>query len=1065
MADEREHQFQKDIIQEMTAQGWQTGKADGYDRELALYTRDLVDFFKEAYPDRWEKFTKAYPGEPERQLCMAVDRQRRKKGTLFVLRNPVRLPGHYIEACAFKPDHGMNPESEQRYQANRLRVVPEVSYSPHAGENYNPRLDLVLFVNGIPTATLELKSEFKQSVERAKRQYQHDRPLKAPTNKQVEPLLAFKTGALVHFAVSQDRVAMTTRLAGERTRFLPFDRGTREGGAGNSTPTDPNDYATGYLWNEVFAPDAWLRILQRFLHLERKEEEDFHGNITTKENLIFPRYHQWEVVNRLIETTREEGAGARYLIQHSAGSGKSNSIAWTAHQLAGLYDAHDAKLFNSVIVITDRTVLDSQLQNTIRQFERTEGMVRAITRDEKTSQSKSEQLAEALRKGTRIIVVTIQTFPALYDALEKDKALAQGRYAVIADEAHSSQTGASATKLKALLGGGEGEEDEDEVSAEDVLDAAVSSRKPPTQLSYYAFTATPKGKTLELFGRPPNPNEPKGEDNLPEPFHLYSMRQAIEEGFILDVLKNYVTYSVAWRLAHPHGDEEEVESRKASATLARWVRLHPHNINQKVEVIVEHFRANLRHLLDGQAKAMVVTASRQEAVRYMLAMRQYVQQQGYEDVHPLVAFSGEVPADGVIPEAVTETSKLLNPGLHGRKLADAFDTDDYNVMLVANKFQTGFDQPKLCAMYVDKKLKGVECVQTLSRLNRVFPGKETFILDFVNDAADVQAAFEPYYQQTELANVSDAQVVYDLFDKLNEAGIYTWSEVEEFARTFFDPKAKSARLTNACQPAKDRFKARYNDAQKQMQEAQRQALEAERKGDERGRKRAEHDLKQAGEQRDTLDTFRKDLQSFVRAYEFLSQIVFYDDRDLEQLCVFARSLHPLLRIERLDDEIDVSELELTHYRLTKQAENRLELGEAPGEYTLKPVSDVGSGKAHDPETRRLSEIIESLNEIFGSDIREDDQLHYAKGLAGRLEREESVMTQVLNNDPNQIMRGSLFSQRLQDLVLDDMNEHRDMAEKAMETRENELKLAHLVLRLLLDKHQRPGGVVARNSLL
>ena len=1056
MADEREHQFQKDIINEMTAQGWQTGTADGYDRELALYTQDLVDFFKEAYPDRWEKFAKAYPGDPERQLCVAVDRERRKKGTLFVLRNPVRLPGHHIEACAFKPDHGMNPESEQRHHANRLRVVPEVSYSPHAGENYNPRLDLVLFVNGIPTATLELKSEFKQSVERAKRQYQHDRPLKAPTNKQVEPLLAFKTGALVHFAVSQDRVAMTTRLAGKDTGFLPFDKGTLEGAAGNPTPTDPNEYATGYLWNDVFAPDAWLRILQRFLHLEQKEEEDFHGNIQTKEALIFPRYHQWEVVNRLIETTREEGAGERYLIQHSAGSGKSNSIAWTAHQLAGLYDDNDAKLFNSVIVITDRTVLDSQLQNTIRQFERTEGMVRAITRDEKTTQSKSEQLADALRKGTRIIVVTIQTFPALYDALEKDKALAQGRYAVIADEAHSSQTGTSATKLKALLGGGD-DDDEGEISAEELLDAAVSSRKPPTQLSYYAFTATPKAKTLELFGRESNRNEPKSEDNLPEPFHLYSMRQAIEEGFILDVLRNYVTYNVAWKLAHPHGDEEEVESRKASATLARWVRLHPYNINQKVEVIVEHFRANVRHLLDGQAKAMVVTASRQEAVRYMLAMRKYVQEHGYRDVFPLVAFSGEVPADDVIPEPVTETSKQLNPDLHGRDHAEAFDQDDYNVMLVANKFQTGFDQPKLCAMYVDKKLQGVECVQTLSRLNRVFPGKETFILDFVNDASDIQKAFEPYYQQTELANVSDAQVVYDLFDKLNESGIYTWSEVEAFANAFFDPKAKSARLTNACQPAKDRFKTRYDDAQKQMQEARKQAREAERKGDERAQKRAEHDLKQAGEQRDALDTFRKDLQSFVRAYEFLSQIVFYDDRDLEQLCVFAKALHPMLRIERLEEDIDVSELELTHYRLTKQAENRLELGDEQGEYNLSPVSSVGSGKAHDPETKRLSEIIESLNEIFGSDISEKDQLHYAEGLAGRLEREESVMNQVLNNDPNQIMHGS-FPQKLQDLVLDDMNEHQSMAERAMETPENEVKLAHLVLRLLLDKHQRPSAV-------
>lgn len=1057
MADDREQQFQQDIIDEMTAHGWWTGPASGYDRELALYPEDLVGFFRDAYPERWAKFAAAYSKDPERQLCLAVDKERRKKGTLFVLRNPVKLPGHYIDTCAFQPDHGMNPEAEQRFAANRLRVVPEVSYSPHAKEGtYNPRLDLVLFVNGIPTATLELKSEFKQSLERAKRQYQFDRPLKAPTTRQPEPLLAFKTGALVHFAVSQDEVAMTTRLAGKDTSFLPFNKGTLDGGAGNPTPANPDDYATGYLWNEVFAPAAWLRILQRFLHLEQEEEPDFHGNIGTKETLIFPRYHQWEAVTRLIATTGREGAGEGYLIQHSAGSGKSNSIAWVAHQLAGLYDAQDHKLFNSVIVITDRTVLDSQLQETIRQFERTEGMVRPITRDEKSSGSKSQQLAEALAKGTRIIVVTIQTFPALYDVLEADQSLAQGRYAVIADEAHSSQTGSSATKLKAILGHEAGDETE-EVSAEAMLDAAVASRQPSTQLSYYAFTATPKARTLELFGRLPNSDEPRSADNLPEPFHLYSMRQAIEEGFILDVLRNYTTYSVAWKLAHPDSDDEEVESRKASATLARWVRLHPHNIGQKVEVIVEHFRANVRHLLDGQAKAMVVTGSRQEAVRYMLAMRAYVTEHGYDNVFPLVAFSGEVAADEVIPQPVTETSSLLNPALNGRDHAQAFDTGDYNVMLVANKFQTGFDQPRLCAMYVDKKLQGVECVQTLSRLNRIFPGKETFILDFVNETEDIREAFEPFYQQTELSDVSDAQVVYDLFDKLNETGIYSWDEVTAFAEAFFDPEAKQARLNHACRPAQDRFKAQYDDAQERIQRAQSEARQASDNDDEHGRKRAEHELKEAGEARDTLDTFRKDLQSFVRAYEFLSQIIFYDDSDLERLCVYARALHPLLRVERLEVDIDVSDLSLTHYRLNKQAQQQLKVGEDGEEYTVQPVSEVGSGSAHDPEKKRLSEIIDSLNEIFGSEISDDDQLHYARGLAGRLERDESVMNQVRHNEPGQIMHGS-FPERLRDLVLDDMEEHTSMAERAMATSEAEATLADQVLKLLLQNNGESRGV-------
>jgi type I restriction enzyme, R subunit len=744
MADSKEAQFQQDIIDAMVVGGWQAGVASGYDRASALYTEDLLGYVREAWPERWEKFCKANPQAPESVFVQKVVRELDRAGTLEVLRHGFKVPGVKFDLCSFQPDHGMNPDSLARYRANRLRVVPDVSYSPHAreqgkgGESYNPRLDLVLFVNGIPVATLELKSQFKQTVENAKRQYRNDRPVKDPVTRKPEPLLTFKRGALVHFAVSQVEVAMTTQLAGNETYFLPFNRGTDEGGAGNPPAPDEQSYATAYLWEEVFAPDAWLKVLGRFLHLQQESVEDFHGRRSIKETLIFPRYHQWEVVNRLVQATLAEGPGRRYLVQHSAGSGKSNSIAWVAHQLANLYGDDGKKLFNSVIVITDRTVLDSQLQDTIYQFEHAHGVVCPITRD-MGHRSKSEQLAEALASNTRIIIVTIQTFPALFDALDKRPQLAEGHYAVIADEAHSSQTGSSANKLKALLAaaGEPAENDADEISAEAMLDAAVASRRPSERISYYAFTATPKAKTLELFGRPPDPALPASADNKPEPFHLYSMRQAIEEGFILDVLTNYVTYSTAWKLAHPDGEAQEVDAKRASRTLAKWVRLHPYNITQRVEVIVDHYRDNVRHLLDGQAKAMVVTASRQEAVRYQLAMQAYIKAQGYTDVHPMVAFSGSVPPDDVIPEEVTETSRLLNAGLKGRNLAEAFDTGDYNVMIAANKFQTGFDQPKLCAMYVDKKLQGVDCVQTLSRLNRLFPGKQTFILDFTNDEQEI----------------------------------------------------------------------------------------------------------------------------------------------------------------------------------------------------------------------------------------------------------------------------------------------------------------------------------------
>ncbi|CAM2959141.1 type I restriction enzyme, R subunit [Pseudomonas gessardii] len=1067
MADSKEAQFQQDIIEALSAQGWLVGTASGYDRRTALYTEDVLGYFKDAWPERWDKFAKANPNDPDGVLVQKLVRELEQSGTLDVLRHGFKLPAVKVELCSFQPDHGMNPDTLKRYQCNRLRVVPEVSYSPHArdaasGEqSYNPRLDLVLFVNGIPTATLELKSEFKQSVENAKRQYRQDRPVKDPLTRKPEPLLTFKRGALVHFAVGQTEVAMTTKLAGKDTFFLPFNLGSAEGGAGNPMPADDSQYATSYLWQRLLPPDAWLKVLGRFLHLEKKTSEGFDGTPVTKETMIFPRYHQWEVVNTLINTTRAEGPGKRYLIQHSAGSGKSNSIAWTAHQLASLYDEAGQRLFNSVIVVTDRTVLDSQLQNTIYQFEHAQGVVKPISRDV-GNQSKSEQLAEALAEQTRIIIVTIQTFPALFDALDKYPKLASGRYAVIADEAHSSQTGSSASKLKQILGSDA--LDAEEVSAEELLDAAVQARQPNERISYYAFTATPKAKTLELFGREPDPTLPRSADNNPEPFHLYSMRQAIEEGFILDVLRNYTTYSTAWKIAHPDGEDDEVDSKKARIKLARWVRLHPYNISQKVEVIVEHFRANIRGLLNGQAKAMVVTSSRQEAVRYQLAVKAYVQQMGYSDVHPLVAFSGSVLPDEVISEEVTESSSLLNAGLNGRDLAQAFHTQDFNVMIAANKYQTGFDQPKLCAMYVDKKLQGVDCVQTLSRLNRTFgDSKETFILDFFNEPQDILDAFLPYYTKAELTDVTDPQIIYDLQKKLDAEGIYHWQEVETFAMAFFDPKAAASKLSYYCTPAKERFAKRYAFSVESRQQALDFKRTAEANGDSAGLKKAEHALKEAGEQVDQLDLFRKNLQSFVRLYEFLSQIVPYEDRELEQLCVYAKHLHPLLRVDRLQqDDVDVGELQLSHYRLSKRAEHQLRLSEGEGEYKLKPGSDVGSGKPHDPEKKRLSEIIDALNDIFGAEVSDDDQLQFLTGIAQRISRQEDVMAQVNNHSVEQVMHG-LFPKRVLDTVLDAMTDHEKLSLEVLDNETKSRAFALVILKMLktaagLDENGLRGGL-------
>ncbi|HEL3779723.1 TPA: type I restriction endonuclease subunit R [Stenotrophomonas maltophilia] len=1052
MADSKEAKFQRDIISTLAIQGWLVGTASGYDRRTALYTEDVLGYFKDAWPERWDKFVKTNPNSPDDVLVQKLVRELEQSGTLDVMRHGFKLPGVKVELCSFQPDHGMNPDTLKRYQCNRLRVVPEVSYSPYAreagssGQGYNPRLDLVLFVNGIPTATLELKSEFKQSVEHAKRQYRQDRPVKDPLTRKSEPLLTFKRGALVHFAVGQNEVAMTTQLAGKDTFFLPFNLGSEDGGAGNPMPEDDSQYATSYLWQRLMHPDAWLKVLGRFLHLEKRTSQGPDGTPVTKETMIFPRYHQWEVVNQLIRTTRAEGPGKRYLIQHSAGSGKSNSIAWTAHQLASLYDADGQRLFDSVIVITDRTVLDSQLQNTIYQFEHAQGVVKPITRDIGT-QSKSEQLVQALAEQTRIIIVTIQTFPALFDALDKYPKLASGRYAVIADEAHSSQTGSSASKLKQILGSDA--LDAEEVSAEDLQNAAVAARGPNERISYYAFTATPKPKTLELFGRPADPTLPASSSNKPEAFHLYSMRQAIEEGFILDVLRNYVTYSTAWKIAHPEGADDEVDSKKARIKLARWVRLHPYNISQKVEVIVEHFRANIRGLLNGQGKAMVVTSSRQEAVRYQLAVREYVQQMGYSDVHPLVAFSGSVLADEVIPEEVTESSSLLNSGVNGRDLAQAFDSQDFNVMIAANKYQTGFDQPKLCAMYVDKKLQGVDCVQTLSRLNRTFgDSKETFILDFFNEPQAILDAFLPYYTKAELTDVTDPQIIYDLQKKLDAEGIYHWQEVEAFAMAFFDPMAAASKLSYYCAPAKERFAKRYAFSLEARQQALDYKRAAETNGNSAGLKQAEHALKAAGEQVDQLDLFRKNLQSFVRLYEFLSQIVPYEDRELEQLCVYAKHLHPLLRVDRLQqDDVDVGELQLSHYRLSKRAEHRLRLSEEEGEYTLKPGSDVGSGKPHDPEKKRLSEIIEALNDIFGAEVSDDDQLQFLTGIAQRISRQEDVMAQVNNHSVEQVMHG-LFPKRVLETVLDAMTDHEKLSLEVLDSETKSRAFALVILKML-----------------
>jgi len=1049
----QERIFQDDIISQMLVNGWQLGQPENYNRESALYEEDVLAFVKETQPKEWEKFCKVFPIDSERHFLdtlvsqlkkadiNATDQASRTYGTLGVLRHGLKIRNARFSLCQFKPEHDLNPDTLIRYQKNICRIVPELVYSPYATAEHLAatgraskkwRIDLVLFVNGLPVSTLELKSEFKQAVENAIKQYKRTRLPKDPATKKIEPLLAFKRGALVHFAVSQYEVYMATKLAGDDTFFLPFNKGTSEGAAGNDIPEDADRYATDYLWNEVLTPDNLLNIIGRFIHLQIEEKEDWEGRKSKKETLIFPRYHQWNVVTKLINAAVEEGTGNKYLIQHSAGSGKSNSIAWTAHQLSTLYDANGNKQFHSVIVVTDRTVLDDQLQDTIYQFEHADGVVGRINNKEGDG-SKSEKLAQALETSQPIIIVTIQTFPFVLRAIENSTSLKERSYAVIADEAHSSQSGSTARQLKEVLMTDEADDDT-ELTSEDILDATIAARRGSANLNYYAFTATPKAKTLELFGRLPNPDMPASKQNKPEAFHVYSMRQAIEEGFILDVLKNYTNYQVAYQLAQKiEAADKEVDSNKAKVKLNQWVRLHEYNISQKVKVIIEHFKDNIMGLLGGQAKAMVVTSSRKEAVRYKLAFDKYVTEKGYQSIRALVAFSGEVEFNPNDPDAVALldqkfTEKSMNPDLK-QDMRKAFDTDNYQLMLVANKFQTGFDQPKLCAMYVDKKLGGVECVQTLSRLNRTYPGKAesgTFVLDFFNDPQDILDAFQPYYQTAELTDVTNPDIVFELFEKLRTSGIFLWNEVEQFCDAFFTKNKSNAAISNICKPAVDRWQKRYGSAIEAYIQAKEMFERTKKTGDAVLIANAENSFKDCKQEKDRLEIFKKDLGSFTRFYEFMSQIVDYDDKELEKLSLYARHLRPLLREKVIDeDDIDLANVVMSHYRLSKIRQQNIKLQEDSADYKLEPNSDVGSGKAKDKKEEFLSLILERLNEVFITDnLTNKDMVNYAFTVRDKLSENSAVMTQIANNTPEQAMLGD-FPKAIDDAILSSGEAHQE----------------------------------------
>ena len=1002
MATHKEIGFEEVICDHLAAHGWlyAAGDATAYDRERALFPADLIAWAMETQAKPWaEAVAKLGQGPLLDRIRKSLD----ERGTLEVLRKGVEIVGlkSPLMLAQFRPAMGMNPDITARFTANRLRVIRQLRYSLHNEKC----IDLVLFLNGIAVATVELKTDFTQSVQDAVDQYRFDRK-PVEKGKKPEPLLAFPGSALVHFAVSDSEVMMAARLDGPETRFLPFNKGDH-GAAGN--PLNPNGHRTAYLWEEIWARDSWLEILGRYLVGERNAKKQLVRN-------IFPRFHQLDATRKLRAAVLAEGPGGKYLIQHSAGSGKTNSIAWTAHQLADLHDAMNEKVFSSVVVVSDRTVIDTQLQEAIFAFERTQGVVETITSE---SGAKSGQLAKALAGGKKIVVCTIQTFPFALKAVQELAATTGKKFAVIADEAHSSQTGEAASKLKQVLAADGQDED---ISTEDILAAQMTAKAGTAGISFVAFTATPKAKTMELFGRPPNPNAPAGPDNLPAPFHVYSMRQAIEEGFILDVLKNYTPYALAFKLANDGKEftDAEVEQSAALKSLMQWVKLHPWNISQKVAIVVEHYRSMVMPLLEGKAKAMVVVESRKEAVRWQLAMQTYIAGKGYP-LGTLVAFSGEVNDAESGPDPFTETSKVLNPGLKG-DIRETFKGQNFHVLIVANKFQTGFDQPLLCGMYIDRRLAGIQAVQTLSRLNRAYQSggvvkDTTYILDFANSAEDILAAFKTYYETAELEAVTDPNQVLDLRAKLDALGYYDDVEVERVVKAELDPKATHASLSSAIEPVADRLL-------KTFKAARAAELAAKAKGEEKA-------ATEAKETQEALIVFKSNIGAYLRLYAFLSQIFDYGSTSVEARSIFFRRLIPLLDFGREREGVDLSKVVLTHHKLSTQGKKDLTL-DGGGE-KLKPMTEAGSCSVQDKEKALLSQILQKLNDLFTGDLSDNDQLSYAMTVKGKLLDNQVLVQQAANNLKEQFSTSPALSKAVLAAIMDAFETHAAMSKQALDS--------------------------------
>ena len=1024
--------------------GWRVSNNDsGYDPNTALYLPDFIEYFTTTAPEKVEKMQKAFGANWENNLKLQLVKSLEVRGTVLTLREGFAMAGYQTIACSgHYPDDPRLPKLKDLYDKNILRVMRQVHYQT-AG---NKSLDLVFFVNGIPVATAEVKTELTQSVQDAIIEYQTERkPIEPGTNRK-NFLLMYKRGAVVHFAISEDEIWMCTDLSPKQPRFLPFNKGTDDGHAGNPPiQAGDTDYPTGYFWNDICRKDNWLRIFHNFVFEEVTKKEDITGRIRESRTQIFPRFHQWDVVTKAIEDVKTLGVGQRYLIEHSAGSGKTETITWIAHELIRLMEDNGERKFSSVIVVTDRVGLDTNIKGTIQQLKKTMGLIEMVGGDaeHKATGAKSKQLAKALHDKREIIVVTLQTFPFALEAIAEDPALTDAKFAVLIDEAHSSQEGTFSGKMRAALKYAakktKTKMDENEATDEDAIDAFFlqmqDAKSMPTNVSFFAFTATPKAETKTIFGRPGEREDARTGQKIPESFHLYPMRQAIEEGYILDVLKGYMPYQTAYKLKEDIVPEVVVDERAAIRTIARWQSLHPTNVMSKSEFIVEHFVKNVAPLLDGQAKAMVVTSSRASVIRYKYAITAYIKAHPEYDKEkiekrlqftvpgdPLVAFSGSVLGEkAVMPEddqIVDEYEYLKeNPFAQIRRDYDytednmnnigyqsierAFDKPENRMLIVANKFQTGFNQKKLCAMYIDKRINNdIEIVQTYSRLNRTFPGKDrVFVIDFVNDPETVLNAFKKYDTGAEMESAQKLEIIYDIKAVLDTAGIYTQDEFEAYK------VAKYRSMTDVDETHKDAYRAkiynlvavpaeRWNSALKAQQNAYnmwRSVMDkAKEIGDNDTVQHAEAQLRNVQDEIDRLMDFRKKLKKFRSAYEYITQIVDLGEPDLEVFSSFAKLLaHKLDGISI--DEIDISALVLSDFKLKSLGDIIIHPGD---DTTLKPMTAGGQGRGGRKDSLRA--IVARINEIWGDQVPTDVGARTINAIADFVAADDVSRVQIQN---------------------------------------------------------------------